>query len=239
MLHALHGFTETDLAWREFFGETIPARYPLLPGHGWKPCPPNTTLASAAAEVAVKMQASDDLLGYSLGGRVALQLALDHPGRLRRLVLISCNAGFQDEAERKARAARDERLAQILEEDGISPFVAWWESNPALKPAHPIARKVDEALRCVRLNQDPLCLAGVLRTMSHGRMIPLWDRLPSLRVPTLLIAGDHDANYCKRMAEMADRIPGATFVKIAGSGHAIHREQPEELRKLVLGFLGN
>ena len=85
---------------------------------------------------------SEDLLGYSLGGRVALQLALDHPGRIRRLVLVSSGPGIADPAERERRRQRDERLAQILDEDGISPFTAWWESSPALKPARPLPGKM-------------------------------------------------------------------------------------------------
>ena len=237
MLVALHGFTETDLTWRDYLGSAIPARCPLLAGHGWKPCPPTTTLSSAGDEVAKGMSANDDLLGYSLGGRVALHLALDHPGQVRRLILISCNAGIVDPVERETRRRRDERLAQILEEDGISPFVAWWEANPALKPAKKIPRKVQEALRCLRLNQDPQTLAGVLRTMSHGLMAPLWDRLPTIRIPTLLVAGDHDQNYCKRMGEMAERIPNARLVVVKDSGHAVHREQPDELRRLISEFL--
>ena len=239
MLVALHGFTETDQVWSDFFSGHHPVRCPVLPGHGWKPCPETTTLASTAAELASQLASdgSDDLLGYSLGGRVALQLALDHPGRVRRLILISSSPGIADPTERADRLRRDERLAQILEEDGISPFTSWWENNPALKPARPLTPQVEESLRSLRLNQDPLCLAGVLRYLSHGAMADLAPRLGELKVPVLLIAGDSDRTYLARMREMQNRIAGARFQPIADAGHAVHREKPEAVRNAVITFL--
>lgn len=239
MLVALHGFTETDQVWSEFFASHHPVRCPVLPGHGAKPCPPGTTLASTATMMAkyLATNGSDDLLGYSLGGRVALQLALDHPGKVRRLVLLSSGPGIADATERAKRLLRDERLAQILEEDGISPFTAWWESTPALKPARPLSREVDESLRSLRLNQDPLCLAGVLRHLSHGTMEDLTPRLKTLTMPVLLVAGDSDRAYCQRMREMSAAIPNSRLQLIADAGHAVHREKPEAVRNAVITFL--
>lgn len=239
MLVALHGFTETDQVWSEFFAGHHPVHCPILPGHGWKPCPPGSTLASVAAAMAQHLAAdgTDDLLGYSLGGRVALQLALDHPGRCRRLILVSSGPGIADPAERERRRQRDERLAQILDEDGISPFTAWWESSPALAPARPLAARVDESLRSLRLNQDPACLAQVLRHISHGTMADLAPRLGELRMPVLLIAGDHDRAYCQHLREMAKAIAGSRLQLIADAGHAVHRERPDAVRNAVITFL--
>ena len=237
MLTALHGFIENDLVWCDFIAGAVPVRTPLLPGHGGKPCPPETTLASVAAEVAAGMQDGDDLLGYSLGGRVALQLALDHPRKVRRLVLISSGVGLVTEQERRERVARDDRLAQVLEEDGIGPFVSWWEANPVLKPAKPLSRKVEESLRCMRLNQDPLPLASVMRTLSQGRMDVLMDRLSSLTIPVLLITGATDRIYSERLTAMAKRLPSATLRLIPDAGHAVHRERPEALHAAVIEFL--
>ncbi len=237
MLTALHGFIENDLVWRDFIAGAVPVRTPLLPGHGGKPCPPDATLASVAAEVAAGMADGDDLLGYSLGGRVALQLALDHPRKVRRLVLISSGVGLVTEQERRERVARDDRLAQVLEEDGIGPFVSWWEANPVLKPAKPLSRKVEESLRCMRLNQDPLPLASVMRTLSQGRMDVLMDRLSSLTIPVLLITGATDRIYSERLTAMAKRLPSATLRLIPDAGHAVHRERPEALHAAVIEFL--
>ena len=188
MLTALHGFTETDDVWTEVLEPLArPLRCPLLPGHGWKPCKAGTSIKTVASDIAATLPADGDLLGYSLGGRIALQLALDHPGKLKRLVLISSTAGLRDAAERDKRIRHDHGFAEVLEEDGLGPFVAWWEANPALKPARKLSRALVEQLRCRRLNQDPLGLAGVLRHLSTGAMEDLWPRLGNLKLPVLLI----------------------------------------------------
>jgi 2-succinyl-6-hydroxy-2,4-cyclohexadiene-1-carboxylate synthase len=183
-------------------------------------------------------QKAFDLLGYSMGGRLAIRLALDHPGRVRRLVLISCNPGMDDAKERAERRLRDEHLAQILEEDGIGPFVAWWQSNPILKPAKPLPRSVEESLRCMRLNHEPTGLAMALRQLgSSDDANDLWPRLGELRMPVLLVHGKADARYAGIISAMAKRIPASRLEAIADAGHAIHREQAPALMKLVCGFL--
>ena len=239
MLTALHGFTETDEVWTGLLDGIPGVRCPLLPGHGWKPCLPGTTLATVASDVAKGMAPGGDLMGYSLGGRVALQLALDHPHLVRRLILVSSGPGLTSAAERADRIRRDERLAQVLEEDGIGPFVAWWESNPVLKPAAPISAHDEESLRCLRLNQDPTTLASVMRHLSQGRMDVLVDRLPELKIPVLLITGEADRIYVERMRAMAQTLPKATLRILPGCGHVVHREQPDALRRELLSFLIN
>ncbi len=238
----LHGFTETDLFWKDLLGDAgdaIAAKCALLPGHGWKPCAAGTTLASTATEFArvLAHEGSRDLLGYSLGGRLALQLAIDHPSAVKRLVLISCIAGVRDPAERAARLARDERLACILEEDGIGPFLAMWESNPSLRPMKPLPQGQIEILRSMRMNQDPLGLAAALRWLGVGTMADLWDRLGAITADTLLICGEGDQRYVAAMAQMCALIPRARLAVIHGSGHAVHREQPEAVRRMVGEFI--
>jgi len=238
MLTALHGFTETDDVWTEVLAPLKqPLRCPLLPGHGWRPCPAGTTIKSVAAEIAAALPADSDLLGYSLGGRVAIQLALDHPTRLRRLVLVSSTAGLRDAQERERRMRHDLAFAEVLEEDGIGPFVAWWEANPALKPARALPRALIEQVRCRRLNQDPHGLAGVLRHLGTGGMTDLWPRLGELKLPVLLIAGEADSRYVTVMKAMAAQIPGAQLELVPGCGHAVHREAPNELIDLLRAFL--
>lgn len=239
MLIALHGFTETDQAWTETLGGELPdLRCPLLPGHGCRPCRPDGNVAQAAAELVAGFPAEPvDLLGYSMGGRIALRLALDHPGRVRRLILVSCHAGIRDATEREVRRRRDESLAQVLEEDGIGPFVAWWEGQPALKPYRPFPAAVAESVRARRLNQDPDGLAGCLRTLGAGSMDDLWQRLPNLKLPVLLISGAADQRYHTLMDEMGMLIPGCRRDVVLRSGHAVHRERPQVVAQMVGAFL--
>jgi 2-succinyl-6-hydroxy-2,4-cyclohexadiene-1-carboxylate synthase len=238
MLVALHGFTENDEVWREVLGLPREAlACPLLPGHGFKPCAPGLGVASLAGEIARDACGRGvDLLGYSMGGRIALHLAIDRPELVRRLVLISSGPGFRDDALQGSRRTSDEIQAEILEQDGLGPFVSWWEANPILKPFRPLPRAVEERVRSRRFNHDPLGLAAALRRLGAGAMPNLWDRLREVKVPTLLLAGEGDKRYCEVMGDMAKLMPDARLVVIPEAGHAIHREQPEKVRDAVLTF---
>ena len=212
MLLALHGFTETDEPWRELLPEAVAL---VLPGHGHVPVGTDADLASVAAEVALRLPTDGgDIVGYSMGGRIALRLALDHPRRVRRLVLVSSGPGFPPGDEGAQRRRRDAWLADILEEDGIGPFVAWWESNPVLRPAQPFSRAETQRLRAMRLNQDPRGLATCLRRFGPGSMESLWERLGELRASTLLIAGAADARYVQVMGDMRARLPQARLAVV-------------------------
>jgi 2-succinyl-6-hydroxy-2,4-cyclohexadiene-1-carboxylate synthase len=239
MLAALHGFTETDQSWREVFGKSgLDVATPLLPGHGWSPCPPDATLASVADHIAERYadQAPFDLLGYSMGGRIAIQLALRHPEMVRRLILVSTQPGISDEAVRQQRLKDDIGLALILEEDGISPFVAWWESSKALKPFKPLSSQAIAHLRGRRLNQDPICLAAALRQLGQGSCPDLWPHIHELAMPVLAVAGAADERYVDAMRRMAEQIPQGSYQMIDEAGHAVHRERPDVLVNLVRGF---
>ena len=239
MLYALHGFTETDESWAETLARDIPAlRCPLLPGHGGKPCPPALDPARLAADLVASFPDKPiDLLGYSMGGRLAINLALAYPQRIRRLVLVSCHAGIRDAHERAQRRRRDESLAQVLEEDGIGPFMAWWETQRALRPYEPFPAAVAESVRARRLNQDPVGLAACLRALGGGAMDPAWNRLGELRMPVLLISGAADARYMRNMDEMAAAIPDHRREIVLRSGHAVHRERPQVVAQMVGAFL--
>lgn len=240
MLVALHGFTENDTVWADVLRGGIPDPVcPLLPGHGWKPCGQGTTVESVADELAARHGARGpvDILGYSMGGRIALVLALRHPRLVRRLVLVSSGPGFKDGALQGSRRTHEMALAETLEDDGLGPFVAMWEKNPILAPAHPLPRALEEDVRARRMNHDPNGLAGALRHLGAGAMPNLWERLGEIACPTLLIAGASDRRYVEVMGEMAKAMPQARLEIVAEAGHGIHREQPEAVRRLVADFL--
>ncbi len=238
MLTAIHGFTETDESWSEILSPlNIPFRCPLLPGHGWKPCPEGTTVASCAAQLAGQLSPQSDVLGYSMGGRIALQLALDFPDKVGRLILISSTAGLSDPTEIAERKKFDSHYAEVLLEDGIGTFVSWWESNKTLKPVKPYSRSLAHHLRCRRLNQDPVGLAHALLSLGTGMMENLWPRLGTLKMPVLLIAGDCDERYAAIMKKMADAIPNSRLEFIPNCGHAVHREEPGALVEIIKPFV--
>jgi 2-succinyl-6-hydroxy-2,4-cyclohexadiene-1-carboxylate synthase len=238
MLLALDGFTENDQTWREVLGKREDLITPLLPGHGWKPCPNTVKIEDLADELVQHLGDGGDIIGYSMGGRLALLAALRHPEKVRRLVLISSGPGFKDDQLQGSRRTHEMALAETLEEEGLGPFVAMWEKNPILKPYRPFPRAIEENLRYARMQHEAKDLAGALRQLGAGAMPNLWDRLGELRSETLLVAGAADERYVGVMQEMKSLIPKARLEIIPEAGHAIHREKAGDLLQVVYSFLG-
>jgi len=243
----LHGFTGRGSGWgahatalaRDFRLVVVD-----LPGHGRSGIPRDRDRASVertADDVAGILRREGCLpahvLGYSLGARVALRLAVAHPDALHRLVLESPSAGLTTEAERRARRAADEARAARLERDGIEAFVDEWEREPvfASYAALPPARAA--RLRAERLRNRPAGLATSLRGAGQGGMEPLHDRLATIRTPTLVIAGALDPTGRARAEAVAAGIPGARLEIVSCAGHAPHLETPTTFRSLVTAFL--
>ncbi len=238
----LHGFTGSGAAWAEHLA-ALEGRFEVLaadlPGHG-------TNREAASVEAAAEALATQlagrsggrpaHVLGYSLGARVALRLAVAHPGLIDRLVLESPSAGIADPAEREARRRADERLADDIERDGLVAFVDRWERNPVFASHAGLDPAAAARQRAIRLAQDPHGLAGSLRLAGQGAMEPLHDRLAEVRAPTLVIAGALDP--ARPRAELvAAGIAGARLVVIDGAGHTPHLERPEAFLALVTDFL--
>jgi 2-succinyl-6-hydroxy-2,4-cyclohexadiene-1-carboxylate synthase len=238
MLLAIHGLTEDDTVWQSALYPIVPdAKCALLPGHGHRPCLEGTTIATVAKGYAQKYGTGIDVIGYSMGGRIALRLALDFP--IRRLVVIGSHPGIRDAKLREQRRAQDERLASMIVEDGIGAFVARWEQHPTLKPHRALPRAVEEQLRSQRLSHDPKGLAAAIRMLGAGTMEPLWDRLPGMQAPTLLIAGEDDDKFKAEMGQMAQVVPNNTYRIITDAGHAVHREQPAAMLDEIKRFLAS
>jgi 2-succinyl-6-hydroxy-2,4-cyclohexadiene-1-carboxylate synthase len=230
----VHGFTQTQAAW-EPVAARLRARWRLLrvdlPGHG------------GSAGVRVGFEEAAALLGetggraayvgYSLGGRLCLRLALDRPELVRALVLLGASPGIADPAARAERRAADEALAAGIERDGVAAFLDRWLAGPLFAT---LPR--DRAGRADRLANTPEGLAAALRRLGAGVQAPLWDRLAGLRRPTLLVAGALDAKFAALAAEMATAIgPAAHPELVPGAGHAAHLERPAEVAALLDGFL--
>lgn len=165
------------------------------------------------------------LAGYSQGGRLALHVALAHPRRVTRLVLVSATAGIEDEAERARRRAADEALAAWMERDGrlMSEVADRWGAQPLFATQ---SRAVAAAARADRLANDPVHLAAALRGIGSGVMAPLWERLGALTMPVVVLAGEHDAKYVALGRRLAAMLPHGELSVVAGAGHALLLEAP-------------
>jgi 2-succinyl-6-hydroxy-2,4-cyclohexadiene-1-carboxylate synthase len=239
----LHGFSGSARSWGEHLEAwSVDHRIiaPDLLGHG------GSEAATDAARYALERQADDlaellrlldvgraDTVGYSMGARLALVMALAHPGLVGRLVLESPSAGIADAAARMARQQADERLALVLERDGIEVFVDAWEAQPLFASHAALPADRQRQLRAERLGHDPAALAACLRGAGQGAMAPLHEQLPGIAAPTLVIAGALDAVGVERARGVAAGIPRARLEILGGVGHTPHLEAPAPFLRLA------
>src|SRR5215218_7773568 len=229
----LHGFTQTGRSWQPI-GRALAGRYrsaaPDLPGHG--DFAERRPASFIACDTYLRALTGEPftLVGYSMGGRVALHAALALGDRVRRLVLVGASPGIADPAERSARRAADDALAARIEAIGVEAFAREWAALP-LWAGQP--ERVAAAAHADRLRNTPAGLAAALRGLGTGVMEPLWDALPSLTVPVTLAVGERDEKFRAIAERMADLLPRAEVVVVPGAGHAAQLEQPDAVAALL------
>ena len=230
----LHGFTQNAGCWSPFDDALAPyyrLRLVDAPGHGASGHE-RADLVDAAWLLGL-VGGRSDYLGYSMGGRIALRLALDSPGLVERVVLIGASPGLLDDDERDARLERDLALADRLETLGLEPFVDEWLAQPIFATLPPSA-----AHRDARRRNTATRLASSLRSLGTGAQEPLWDRLGELAMPMLLLVGTDDRKFASIARDMADAVgSNAEVALVQGAGHATHLEQPDRTATLVLDWL--
>jgi len=230
----VHGFTQTLAAWG-VVGERLARRREVvrvdLPGHG-RSGGVRVGFGEAAGLVGAAGGAGT-YVGYSLGGRLCLRLALDRPDLVEGLVLVGASPGIADPVARAERRAVDEVLAGQVERDGVAAFLDRWLAGPLFAGLPEAA-----AGRAERLANSPEGLAYALRRLGTGVQEPLWDRLAGLRPPALLVAGERDAKFSAIAGQMAAAIgPSARVAVVPGAGHAVQLERPAELAALIEAFV--
>jgi len=243
----LHGFTGDLHTWDPFvpaWSQKFRVIAVDLPGHGRTGAPRDPEryrLERCAADLVRLLDelGADDVrvLGYSMGGRVALHLALAAPQRVTALVLESASPGIRDPAERAARRQADEELAAFIEREGVASFVERWERLPLFATQARLPEGVRSAVRAQRLRQRAEGLANALRGMGAGVQEPLHGRLGEIQAPALLLAGALDEKYVSIVQEMAALMPRARAVIVPDAGHAVHLERPDAFMQAVTEFL--
>ncbi len=244
----LHGFTGSKESWLELREALSDSRRVVsidLPGHGGTQAgseAENYSMGRAVAMVKALMADCLDaprfsLVGYSMGGRLALAIALDHGSSVEKLVLESASPGIADGAERARRRQSDEELAAFVESEGIEAFVNRWERLPLFDSLAALSPDKRYHMRRVRLRCAPSGLALSLRAMGTGVQPWLGDRLSELAMPTLLVAGALDGKFTRIAREMASLIPHARLGIIEAAGHAPHLEQSGRFNRVVAEFL--
>lgn len=231
----LHGFTQNTRSWGPF-GEALAGARPVLavdlPGHGGSE-PVRAGLertADLVAELIVECSTPPTVIGYSMGGRVALHLALRHPDAAARLVLVSTTAGIDDDEERTARRLADERLADRIDTIGTDDFLDEWLAQPlfASLPAGATCRDARRANTADGLSSS-------LRLTGTGMQQPLWDRIGSIDIPTLVLVGALDAKFVAIGERLVSTIgANARLGVIAEAGHNAPLERPDATTDAIL-----
>ncbi len=241
----LHGFTGSGDDWTDIATRLNQQGYtalrPTIIGHGqtssgsWEHLR-DYDMALVAKRLKMMLPERFHLVGYSMGGRLALYIATHYPEIVDSLTLVSASPGLKTEAERTERQARDNELADKIEAKGMAWFADFWEQ---LSLWDSQSDQLKAQLRQKRLHNHPIGLANSLRGMGTGVMPSLWDDLSLLPMPVKLIVGEHDTKFVAINQEMAAKIPAADLTIIKNAGHACHLEQARKFTKIVATFLND
>ena len=246
ILVLLHGFTRDHRAWEPVLpcleGYRV-VRVDLI-GHGKSDSPPDAsryTMSRAVEDLqGLLHHLSVDrfgLIGYSLGGRVALHFALAAWEQMWGIVIESASPGIEDTAARTARIESDEALAQSIAADGLEAFADRWQGQALFASQTQLPPSMLDEQRRQRLENSPIGLGNSLRGMGAGAQDYLLLRLHSIHAPTLFLAGALDERYAAAVPVMAATVPGAECAIIENAGHTTHLEQPEAWASHVVPFL--
>lgn len=241
----LHGFMGAGVDWLQV-AQLLADRFfcimPDLPGHGQNISLPVSaplnfdTVVTGFNQFLEQLELDRiSLVGYSMGGRLALYTALTFPQKITALVLEGASPGIAAEQARRERADLDDKRAETLLAEGLDAFVERWYELGLFRTLknHPLllAKTKEE-----RKQNDPRWTAKIISDLSPGRQPPLWDRLDTLPMPVLLLAGALDPKYATLVTTMAEKIPDATTKIIPDAGHNTHLEHPEYFADLVSRF---
>jgi 2-succinyl-6-hydroxy-2,4-cyclohexadiene-1-carboxylate synthase len=246
-LMLLHGYTGTGRSMERLaraFQHDFDTIAPDLPGHGRSADRTaghaydfDTCVDDLAATLAAAGHDSAHWLGYSMGARLALACAVRHPARVTSLVLLAGRAGIADPGERAERRRADEALAARIEQFGVESFVDEWLAQPLFATLRRLDPAFMERERAARLVNDSRGLASSLRALGPAAQPPLFDDLPRVTVPVLLVAGALDVRFVAAAHELARSLPRAEVCVLPDAGHAAHLEQPEAFLRVVQEFL--
>jgi 2-succinyl-6-hydroxy-2,4-cyclohexadiene-1-carboxylate synthase len=239
----LHGFTLSGASWNELIAR-MPAGWrwiaPDLRGHGAAPTSPATMDECAADLVELWNHLGIErshVVGYSMGGRLALHVAVRLPERTRSLLTIGAHAGL-DEAARARRRQADEALAERIEREGVEAFVRHWESLPMFAGIRRRGPRFTAWLHGLRIGNQADGLAASLRGMGAGAMEPLWDELHAVDLPCTFVAGEDDEPFVQAAARLNQSVQGSRVRSVPDSGHSVQFEQPDAAASILADHLG-
>jgi 2-succinyl-6-hydroxy-2,4-cyclohexadiene-1-carboxylate synthase len=245
VLVLLHGFLGSIADWHQlmlWFNESFYCLAIDLPGHGQTRVDGNESCYTVPECAGGIIKLLDDLkieranlLGYSMGGRLALYLTVSYPDRWLKLIIESASPGLPAGSEKKDRWRDDQKLAIELEQGDIQKFITSWYEQPVFTSLHHHPQFAE--MHKNRVHNDPFELARSLRGMSAGRQESLWNKLSEIPLPILMLAGEYDQKYKKIGTAMKQRCPTLELKVVENCGHMIHFENPQLYAHYVRQFL--
>ncbi|WP_338449201.1 2-succinyl-6-hydroxy-2,4-cyclohexadiene-1-carboxylate synthase [Niallia oryzisoli] len=245
----LHGFTGDSTTWKPFFSQWSKDHKVIavdIIGHGKSASPKDVqryesvSVSKDIRKILDQLEIGKaDVLGYSMGGRLALSFSFLYPEYVHKLILESASPGLASEEERETRRIQDENLSRFIQENGIESFVKYWGNIPLFSTQKKMPIHKQQEIRKQRLQNSVIGLSNSLLGMGTGAQPSWWDKLQELEIETLLLTGDQDQKFCLIADKMVKMMKHAQWKNIKESGHAIHVEQPEKFGTIVSEFLSN
>lgn len=239
---ALHGFTGSHQDFEPLKSllndDLIELVTPDWPGHGKNKNETNPQKYSVETHMDIITEAAGSsqriiLLGYSMGGRLALHWALNNPNRIQKLILIGSSPGIANEVESAERLKGDQALAQFIRIHGVKPFIKYWNGKTFFRPLMSLpADRLDPVLDR-RLKNTAEGLALSLEHVGTANLPSLWPRLKELRCPVDIVVGEMDPKFIEVGYRMGECIPKARISVLELAGHALHLEKPEDIAALI------
>ncbi len=230
----VHGFTQTRNCWGPIATDLARDHTVVrvdAPGHGMSS---EMMAGLRGGGRLIADQGGEALyLGYSMGGRYLIHLALGNPELVRGLVLIGATAGIEDPTERAVRAQADLATGRKVRELGLLEFVKAWVAAPMFEGLPPEHQFLME-----RMENTVEGLENSVIQAGTGSQDPTWDKLARFEMPVLIVAGELDEKYATLGRRMVDEIGNnATLVIIPGAGHAAHLERSDEFLSVLRSWM--
>ncbi|SFC59435.1 2-succinyl-6-hydroxy-2,4-cyclohexadiene-1-carboxylate synthase [Bacillus sp. OV322] len=243
----LHGFTGNLDSWK-FLIPVLRSKCKLILvdiiGHGKTDSPEDSDryeikkAAGDLKEILDQLKAEKvSVLGYSMGGRLALSFAALYPERIDKLILESASPGLKEDMERTKRIMADKKLSQMILNEGLERFVDYWENIPLFTTQKSLPEDVQQEIRNQRLSNRAIGLANSLNGMGTGAQPSWWEKLGTFDFPVLLLAGELDEKFCRIAYSMKKHMKHCEVIIINGAGHAIHVEQEKKFGKIISEYL--